>query len=235
MPSRRRTGRRLLQALSWSLAVWFAVTALLVLALRWLPPPTSAFMLQKAWAGGDGYRLRQQWVDWERISPQLKLAALAAEDQRFPDHHGMDITSLRNALADYRDGGRLRGASTISQQVAKNLFLWPGRSLARKGLEVYFTGLIEMLWPKRRILEVYLNLAEFGHGIFGAEAAAGVYFGKPAGRLTRQEAALLAAVLPNPLRLQAHRPSPYVRARQAWILNQMSGLGGTQYLRRLEP
>ena len=143
---------------------------------------------------------------------------IAAEDQNFPAHYGFDLKSINDALADRERGRRVRGASTISQQVAKNLFLWPEQSWLRKGLEAYFTVLIETLWPKQRILEVYLNIAEFGRGVFGVGAAAEVYFHKRAARLNVYDAALLAAVLPSPKRMRVNAPSSYVRSRQQWIL-----------------
>ncbi|MEX0730063.1 MAG: monofunctional biosynthetic peptidoglycan transglycosylase [Aquisalimonadaceae bacterium] len=207
-----------------------AATVLLVFSLRWIDPPTSAFMLQHDWSASGNPTIgpvRQQWVSWADISPQAALAVVASEDQHFPHHWGFDFQSLGNAIADYRSGGRLRGASTISQQVAKNLFLWPRRSMVRKGIEAYFTLLIETLWSKRRILEVYLNIAQFGSDIYGIEAASLYYFGTPAAHLTPAEAALLAAVLPNPRGLRVDAPSSYVRQRQSWILSQMRALGGT--------
>jgi monofunctional biosynthetic peptidoglycan transglycosylase len=211
---------------------------LLVLLLRWIDPPLSAFMLEarcEALLAGDaGYRQRYHWVDLEDISPQMAMAVIAAEDQQFPFHAGFDFKSIREAVRHNAHSRRVRGASTISQQVAKNLFLWSGRSYLRKGLEAGFTILIEWLWPKERILEMYLNLAQFGRGTYGVEAAAQQYFHKPARRLQRADAALMAAVLPNPLRLRIEAPSAYVRSRQAWILGQMAGLGGTAYLDELE-
>ena len=158
---------------------------------------------------------------------------IAAEDQNFPAHYGFDLQSINDALKDRQRGRRVRGASTISQQVAKNLFLWPGQSWLRKGLEVYFTVLIETLWPKQRILEVYLNVAEFGRGVFGVGAAADVYFRKRAASLNQYDAALLAAVLPSPKRMRANAPSSYVRERQQSMLEQMRGLGGTALLKEL--
>lgn len=215
----------------------FATSLLLVLVFRWLPVPYTAFMLQKTvtavWTGDERFRFRHDWVSSERISPQAKIAVVAAEDQRFPDHFGFDFEALAAAWEHNQSGGRLRGGSTISQQLAKNLFLWPGRSLARKGLEACITGLIELAWPKERILEVYLNVVEFGPGIFGIEAAAQAYFNKPAARLSAREAALLAAVLPNPRRFRVDRPSRYVLARQERILRHMYRLGGPGYLRDL--
>jgi monofunctional biosynthetic peptidoglycan transglycosylase len=209
-----------------------------VLLLRWLHPLTSAFMLQgaaqAALTGERGYRTEFQWASLEQISPHAAIAVIASEDQQFPFHAGFDFDSIRDAVRASERGRRLRGASTISQQVAKNLFLWPGRSLVRKGLEAYFTVLIEALWPKERILEMYLNVAQFGDGVYGVQAAAHRFWRKPAARLTSEEAALLAAVLPNPLRLHADRPSRYVLERREWILGQMRELGGAGYLRALE-
>ncbi len=220
--------RRLARVLLRGLAVALALTVLPVLALRWVPPPTSAFMLQRwAEAGRPAYR----WVPWERLSPHLAVAAIAAEDQTFPHHRGFDLPALRRALAE--DRARKRGASTITQQVAKNLFLWPGRSLARKALEAYFTVLLEAAWPKRRILEVYLNVAEFGDGVYGAAAAAERFFATTPDRLGPREASLLAAVLPNPKRLKAAAPSSYVQERSAWIQAQMGQLGGPGILRAM--
>ncbi len=197
-----------------------------VALFRFAPVPVTAFMLR------DQERPRRHdWVAWEEISRHAAVAVIAAEDQRFLEHDGFDFEAIDKALTDAKRGRRLRGASTISQQVAKNLFLWPGHSWLRKGLEAWFTLWIETLWPKRRILEVYLNSAEFGRGVWGVEAASRRYFGKPAARLNRAEAALLAAVLPNPKRFRAAEPSPYVRQRQDWILWQMQMLGGTGLLR----
>ena len=158
--------------------------------------------------------------DFERISTELPLAVLLAEDQRFFQHTGFDFREIGKALDEHAENGRLRGASTISQQVAKNLFLWPGRSVVRKGLEVWFTAWMERLWSKRRILEVHLNIAQFGPCVYGAEAASFRYFGKDAAALTAQEAALLATVLPNPKKLRAHNPGPYALERQ----REVSGL-----------
>jgi monofunctional glycosyltransferase len=218
------------------LAVLLAASMAATLLLRWVPPVTSSIMLQRqveAWRAGDRYAQEYRWVGWQRIAPHAGLAVVAAEDQKFAAHRGFDVESISDALAAHERGRRLRGASTISQQVAKNLFLWTGRSFVRKGLEAYFTVLIELLWTKRRILEVYLNVAEFGEGVFGVEAASQRFFGKPAARLTADEAALLAAVLPNPHRLRADRPSPYVLERRAWILRQMQQLGGRSYVEAL--
>jgi monofunctional biosynthetic peptidoglycan transglycosylase len=173
-------------------------------------------------------------VDLNRISPNLPLAVVASEDQKFPEHWGFDVESIEKAYALNQHSHRVRGASTISQQVAKNLFLWSGRSYFRKGLEAYFTVLIEGCWPKRRILEIYLNIAEFGHGTYGAEAPAQRFFRKSAARLSRGDAAVLAAVLPNPVRLSAAVPSRYVQQRRDWILGQMQALGGSEMLDEID-
>jgi monofunctional biosynthetic peptidoglycan transglycosylase len=217
---------------------WVVVTVAIVVALRWVDPPTTAFMLRDrigaVLAGEPGYEFRHEWRDWDRISPYAALAVVAAEDQKFPQHRGFDLEQIDKALADRERGRRVRGASTISQQVAKNLFLWPGQSWFRKGLEAGLTVLIELAWPKQRVLEVYLNVAEFGRGTWGVQAASRRYFGRDADRLTRSQAALLAAVLPAPKRYSVVAPGPYVRKRQAWIERQMKSLGGPAYLAGLE-
>lgn len=188
-----------------------------------------------ALVGGDfSYSNTYDWEPLERISPHAAMAAIASEDQQFPFHAGFDFESIRKAVQHNAKSKRKRGASTISQQVAKNLFLWSGRSWVRKGLEVYFTVLIEAIWPKERILEVYLNVAEFGPGTYGVQAAAKKFFGKDASRLSRREAATLAAVLPNPKRLRADRPSNYVQKRRDTIMAQMRALGGPSFLKQLD-
>jgi len=223
---RRGFGARLAGALFALLLLCAALSALSVLALRWLDPPGSMMMLEariEAWRAYDArYRHRYRWVDMAQISPYAARAVVAAEDQRFVEHTGFDLDAIRQAVESNATGRRVRGASTITQQVAKNLFLWRGRSWLRKGLEAWFTVLIEVLWPKERILEVYLNIAEFGHGIYGVEAAAQAYWRKSAKQLTRTQAATLAAVLPNPRRYRAEPPSPYVQRRREWILQQMA-------------
>jgi monofunctional biosynthetic peptidoglycan transglycosylase len=214
------------------------VSALLVFVLRWVDPPTSAFMLEarlEATTQRDRtYRTDYEWVNLEHISPNAAIAVVASEDQQFPFHAGFDLNSIRESVRASEKGRKLRGASTISQQVAKNLFLWNGRSFVRKGIEAWFTVLIEALWPKERILETYLNTVELGRGIYGVEAAARRYYHKPASRLSAPEAATLAAVLPNPIRMHADRPSAYVLERREQILGQMRALGGASYLQALE-
>jgi len=205
----------------------------LVLMFRFFAPPMSALMLERrveaSWHKSK-HRTNYNWVKWQQISPSMGVAVIAAEDQNFLHHHGFDWKAIQKAIEYNENSDRTRGASTITQQTAKNLFLWSRRNWVRKGLEAYFTVLLEVCWNKHRILETYLNIAEFGDGIFGVEAAAQEYFKKPASRLTSEEAALLAAVLPNPRRLKANAPSAYVRARQEWILEQMNQLGGVHLL-----
>ena len=228
---RRRWGRRLLLLLVAALA--FSV--LQVLLLRFVDPPFTAFMAARqasAWLHGDfGRRISYDWRDLDRMAPSLPLALVAAEDQNFPVHNGFDFKAIEKARASNARGRKVRGASTISQQVAKNLFLWSGRSWVRKGIEAWYTVLIESLWPKHRILEMYANVAEFGDGIYGAQAASVAFFGKDASRLTPAESARLAAVLPSPRRYNAARPGPYVQRRSNGIQRQMRHLGGGGYLR----
>ena len=201
-----------------------------------LPVPFSAVMIERqlsaTLSGNFHYLAHSDWVPMDEIAPWMGLAVIAAEDQKFPDHWGFDVTAIEKALAhNERHENRIRGASTLSQQTAKNLFLWDGRSWMRKGLEAGLTLGMETVWSKKRILTVYLNIAEFGEGIFGVEAASQRYFHKPASKLTMSEAALLAAVLPNPIKFRADAPSGYIRSRQAWILRQMQQLGGEGFMR----
>ena len=193
-----------------------------IILLRWIDPPVTITQLA-SWITGHG--LKRDYVDRDEIAFTAKLAVIASEDQLFPDHSGFDWKSIKKAM-DYnkRKPGRVHGASTISQQVAKNVFLWQGRSWLRKGLESYFTFMIELVWGKRRILEVYLNVIEMGDGIFGIEMAAQKYFNKPAKKLSKQEAALIAACLPNPKRLKVKPASSYMMNRSRAIMQQMSFL-----------
>ena len=239
---RRRLGRWLLAlvlGLLLLVVLFVGATAAPVLLLRELLPPTSAFMLRAHFedpATGEACEeVEYRWVDREQISGYLPRAIVLAEDQRFLLHEGFDFKSIRRALREREQSGRIRGASTLTQQLAKNLFLWPGRSWTRKGLEVWFTVWIEKTWSKRRILEVYMNVAQFGPCVFGAEAAARRYFEITAAELDLEQAALLATVLPNPLRLRAWNPGPYARSRRTEILGLMDELGGARHLRALGP
>jgi monofunctional biosynthetic peptidoglycan transglycosylase len=228
--------KRLLRGCLLAFVAALVISAACVLCLRWVAPVTSAFMLER-WLsakieGERDFHLRYRWTSWPQVSAQLPIALVAAEDQKFPTHHGFDFDAIQSALADADEGERLRGASTISQQVAKNLFLWNGRSFVRKGLEAYFTVLIEAFWPKRRILEVYLNIAQFGDGIYGVNAAGSRFFRITPAELNAHQSALLAAVLPNPVRYRVDRPGAYVLRRAAWIERQAVQLGGPAYLQR---
>lgn len=207
------------------------ISAAIVLPFRWIEPPTSAFMLQDA-SGRDP--VLYEWTSWQDLGSAAPMAVVAAEDQKFATHIGFDFASIQDSVTEHRDGASLRGASTITQQVAKNLYLWPGRSFVRKGVEAWLALLIEVSWPKKRILEIYLNVAEFGPGLYGVPAASAYYFGKPPAELGDAEAALLAAVLPNPHRLDAGRPSAYVRERQQWILAHVERLRREDWLQRLD-
>jgi monofunctional biosynthetic peptidoglycan transglycosylase len=225
---------RWIKRLGWLVLAFIAATWLPVLVLRFVPPVGSAYMLERklsqAWHGNRDFTIHYRWVPWTKIAPVAPLAMVAGEDQTFPFNHGFDIASIKSAIDVAEAGGRLRGASTITQQTARNLFLWSGGGFFRKGLEAYFTVLIDTTWPKRRVLEVYANIAELGDGIYGVEAASQAYFREPASRLTPHQAALLAAVLPNPRGWHADRPSPYVQRRAAWIERQMRQLGGVAYV-----
>ena len=232
----RTFGRRLLRWLLLAIAAWIALSIVAVAILRFVPPFTSAVMVED-WLdarlhGRSDFALHYRWTPWARAGSTLPISLVAAEDQKFPLHRGFDFDAIQSALADAEEGDRLRGASTISQQVAKNLFLWSGRSFVRKGFEAYFTVLIEAMWPKRRILEVYLNIAEFGDGIYGAGAAAEWFFRTTPAALDARQCALLAAALPNPQRYRVDRPSPYMLRRAAWIQRQTGQLGGASYLPR---
>jgi len=228
LDARAAAPRRRLRLGAWVLCSLLGVvlaSVALVGLFRYVDPPLSALMIGE-WldarrAGERGFTLQRTWRPAAAISPLLARAVVAAEDQKFARHHGFDFAAIEAALATREAGGPLRGASTITQQVAKNLFLWRGRHWLRKGLEAWFTIWIELLWPKARILEVYLNLAQFGRGLYGAEAASRHYFGRPARALDAAQAALLAAALPNPLRYRVDAPDAAMRRRQQWILRQM--------------
>ncbi len=201
-----------------------------LLLLKWVNPPVTLTELG-SWLRGDG--LKHTYVSMKTISPYAKLAVISSEDQLFPDHDGFDFKSIEKAMKHNQKSKSLHGASTISQQVAKNVFLWQGRSWIRKGFEVYFTFMIELIWGKKRILEMYLNVSEMGKGVFGIEAAAHYYFNKPASALTRQEAAKIAACLPNPKIFTIKPLSAHVASRSAWVIGQMAGLQNDPDIQKL--
>ena len=221
--------------LLWLPLLFVLATVLQVAVLRFVDPPLTAFMIGRcveAWGNSDrGFAIAYDWRDAGQISSQLPLALVAAEDQQFSMHNGFDFKAIEKARTNNAKGRKVRGASTISQQLAKNLFLWRGRSWVRKGLEVWYTVLIEALWPKQRIIEVYANVIEYGDGVYGAQAAARRFFGKDASGLTAAEAARLAAVLPNPRKYSVAKPGPYVQRRSRSIERQMRALGGPAYLK----
>ncbi|MDQ3192625.1 MAG: monofunctional biosynthetic peptidoglycan transglycosylase [Bacteroidota bacterium] len=205
----------------------FVFSILIVLLFKWVPVPITPLMLirlTEKTIQGKEVKFNKDWESIDEISLHLPLAVVSSEDQRFLHHWGFDFESMEKAYESNKKGKKIRGASTISQQTAKNVFLWPGRNYLRKGLEVYFTGLIELLWSKERILEVYLNVIEMGDGIYGAQAASKIYFNKDAMAISAQQAALIAAILPNPRKYSALRPTPYIQGRQNWILRQMRNL-----------
>lgn len=206
-------------------------TMLLVLSLRFIDPPYSAFMIGKKfmahWENHAATQIKQHWINWEKLPKSFVLAVIAAEDQNFFVHWGFDLEAIQKAYQHNLSKKKIKGASTLSQQVAKNLFLWSGKSYFRKGLEAYFTILIELFWSKQRILEIYCNIAELGELTFGVEEASIYYFKKSSTTLTNEQAAMLAALLPNPLRYGPNRQGRYVQTRKNWIMNQMSALGGT--------
>jgi monofunctional biosynthetic peptidoglycan transglycosylase len=211
--------KRFLKRVLQFIGILLVSPLILMILYRWIPPTTTAFMVRHAVVYQEFYRY--DWESSENISKWVGRAMVASEDQKFYDHFGFDVEAVQKALKDRERGRRVRGASTISQQVVKNLFLWPGQSWIRKGLEAGYTLWLELVLPKERILEIYVNIAEFGYGVYGAEAAAQRYFDKPASKLTRSESALMAVVLPNPKKMKIDRPGPYMRGRQAWVLRQM--------------
>jgi monofunctional biosynthetic peptidoglycan transglycosylase len=217
------------------LLVFFLFSLLQVLSLKWIDPLTSLVMLQREFNlfSFDEKPISYEWYDYDNISKEIVIAVVASEDQNFPTHFGFDLAQIGKAFKEKNKRGSLRGASTITQQVAKNLFLWEGKSFIRKGFEAYYTILIEVFWSKRRIKEIYINIAEMGDNIFGVGMASKIYFKKFPAKLTEQESALIAAVLPNPKRFSVANPSAYVRKRQAWILEQMLLLGGVSYIKNL--
>jgi monofunctional biosynthetic peptidoglycan transglycosylase len=228
--SQKRPFRKALKLVALILLAAVTLSIMMVLPLRWFNPVTTAFMLQD-----DSGRepILHEWVSWTDVGTAMPLAAVAAEDQRFAVHFGVDWQSIRKSLDEAGDGGRLRGASTISQQLAKNLFLTPSRSFVRKGVEAYMSIVIETWLPKRRILEIYVNVVELGPGIYGVGAASRHYFNKAPRDLSDRQAALLAATLPNPIQLKVDTPSPYLRERQTWIVSQMQRLRHEDWLYHL--
>lgn len=208
----------------WIVLLFFGSTILSVLVLRWCPVYITPLMIIRCAQQvkrGEQIRLRHHWVPLEEMSSHLPVAVMGSEDQLFLQHHGFDFDQIEKALKERQQGKRQRGASTISQQTAKNVFLWPSHTWVRKGFEVYFTGLIELMWSKRRIMEVYLNSIEMGDGIYGAEAVSQQHFGYSADKLSRADCALIAVSLPNPLRFNSKHPSLYMLRKQTWVLNQM--------------
>ena len=236
MAQRKRSGKKtstsLLKRISSLLSkilLWFLLVSVLwVLAYRFINPPITLLMIVRnieRKADGKSFKTDKEWVDFADISDNMKRAAVSAEDQLFLKHMGFDLNAIEKAMASNSKGKNIKGGSTISQQTAKNVFLWPGRSWLRKGFEAYFTLLIEMLWSKERILEVYLNVIEMGDGIYGAEAAAQEYYGKSCKSITRAQAALIAACFPNPLRWTPSKPTNYIKKRQYLIMKNMRRLG----------
>lgn len=220
----RWIGKFILKITLW----FFGISIGLVILYRFVPVPVTPLMViriaEQAFDSKKEMRLYKDWVSIEKMSRHAPQAVVAAEDQKFMDHRGFDFEAMEKAWENNKKGKRIKGASTITQQTVKNVFLWPSRSYVRKGLEAYFTVLVELLWSKERILEVYLNVIEMGEGVYGIEAAAQTYFNKSASKLSQSQAALIAAVLPNPRRWSPARPTGYIRGRQAWIMRQMNNL-----------
>ncbi len=215
---------------------FLAISIGMVVLYKFVPVPITSTMISRkmgAIAEGEDSEIYYDWTSYENMSKEAPLAVVAAEDQLFPEHFGFDFEAMSNAFSRNQKGKKLRGASTLSQQVAKNVFLWQSRSYIRKILEVYFTFLIEIIWGKERILEVYLNVAEMGDMTFGIEEASKRYYGKPAKNLTREQAARIAAVLPSPIKWSVAKPGPYVNRRTAQIVRQMRALGGVAYIKDL--
>jgi monofunctional biosynthetic peptidoglycan transglycosylase len=215
--------------LIWKSALWFFLLSIgFTILYRFVPVPITPLMVirlfEQAFDEKKEIRLKKDWTPFSEISKNAPQAVYAAEDQKFLDHNGFDFEAMQKAWENNKKGKRVKGASTITQQTVKNVFLWPSRSYLRKGLEAYFTVLVELIWSKERIMEVYLNVIEMGDGIYGIEAAAQTYYKKPAAKLNRNQAAMIAAVLPNPRRWNPTKPTPYIIGRQAWILRQMNNL-----------
>ena len=217
---------------------FFLLSFLAVLSMRWINPPTSSFMMQRQWQAWwndeENFELRYDWVSYEQMTWKVKIAAITSEDQRFAEHWGVDFKEVQEVIKESKRGEDLRGASTITQQTAKNLFLWPAQNYLRKGVEAYFALLMELLWPKTRILEMYLNIAEFGDGVYGVQAASRYYFNTSPANLSKPQAALMVTALPSPKRYNLAAPSGYMMRRQSWNLEYMNYLGNQAYLQRLE-
>ncbi|MBK7886061.1 MAG: monofunctional biosynthetic peptidoglycan transglycosylase [Bacteroidetes bacterium] len=214
--------KKVLRLLTRIVLGFLIISILSTLLFRFIPVPATPLMIIRYFEMEDG-KIDKDWKSLEEISPNLPLAVVTAEDQKFEEHFGFDLDAIEKAVKynEKHKGKKVKGASTISQQTAKNVFLWPGRSWVRKGLEVYFTFLIEILWSKERIMEMYLNVIEMGPGVYGAEAAAQYYFDKPAAKLTKSESATIAAILPNPIRWSASKPTRYIIKKRNWILRHM--------------
>ncbi|MCH7415762.1 monofunctional biosynthetic peptidoglycan transglycosylase [Belliella sp. R4-6] len=220
--------KRIFRILAKIVMWFFIITIGMTIVYKFVPVPVTPLMLIRVWEQSfdekKEVRLYKDWVSIKEISKNLPQAVVAAEDQKFPSHNGFDVEAMKKAWEGNKQGKRIKGASTISQQTAKNVFLWPGRTMVRKGLEAYFTVLIEFVWGKERIMEVYLNVIEMGDGIYGAEAASQTFFKKSASSLSRNESALIAATLPNPRRWSPAKPTAYIYGRQVWILRNMNNL-----------
>ena len=220
--------KKLQKLLQWIVLLFFGSTIFFVVLYRFVPVPLTPLMIIRCAqqvSRGEKIRLKHHWVPLEEMSKYLPVAVMASEDQRFLQHHGFDVVEIQNAIEERQSGKRLRGGSTISQQTAKNVFLWPRSSWVRKGFEAYFTVLIELCWSKERIMEVYLNSIEMGDGIYGAEAVAQQHFSRPAKKLSPANCALVAATLPNPLKYSSKNPSRHVLKRQTAIMRQMKHIG----------
>ena len=222
----------------FKIIIWFfVITIVLVVVFKWVPVPLTPLMVIRSVqqkGNGQDFIWKHDWEPIDNISKNLQLAVISSEDQNFLNHQGFDFEAIEKAIEHNKKGKRMRGASTISQQTAKNVFLWPHRSWIRKGLETYFTFLIELIWSKERIMEVYLNSIEMGNGIYGAEAASQFWFKKPAIKLNRNEAAAIAAILPNPLKYRANPATNYIQGRKNWIVRQMGFFGPLLYKKKDE-
>lgn len=231
--AKKKSLSKRIAAISLKIFLWFiGISVLWVLIYKFINPPITYLMIQRSIErkfDGKKFKMDKEWKDFDNISMNLKKAALAGEDASFLQHHGFNLEAMEKAYHKNQNNKKISGGSTISQQTAKNVFLWPGRSYIRKAFEAYFTVLIELLWSKERILEVYLNVIEMGDGIYGAEAATQLYYQKACKSLTKNEAALLAAVLPNPLRWTPSKPSTYINRRKALIRRNMQNLGALKF------